>query len=78
MVVIIVVVVECEKQRDASVNRQRLTRWRELTVQLVDRPIGRGLIGTVDEGVSAALHQDRGARQAVLLEELPEGALVAI
>jgi len=66
----------------ASVKRQRSSGtgldWRKLTVQLVDRPIGRGLIGAVDEGVAAALHQDRGACQAVLLEELPESALVAI
>lgn len=76
------------KQRVRSIIKRRDQRQRlrhhlsshvdQLTVQLVDRPIGRRLIGAIDEGVAAALHQDRRARQAVLLEELPEGALVAI
>lgn len=50
----------------------------ELTVKFVDRAIRHRLIGTVDERVAAPLHQDRGARQIVVLEELPEGTLVTI
>lgn len=50
----------------------------ELTVKFVDRTIGHGLIGAVDERVTASFHQDRRARQIVVLEELPESGLVAI
>jgi len=67
-----------DKKHYKSIKRLNSAHKQRLTVQLVDRPIGRGLIGAVDEGVAAALHQDRGAGQAVLLEELPQGALVAI